>query len=648
MKHALAMLVLGSALAQDTPKPEVTRNVEDPPIAGSFEVGSRTLLNTSGNFNTYRSVVNLGEGVRLLNSDLRFRDPSGKLFNEATLSMRAWGGDPYNTARFDIRKHDLYNFVFDYRNIAYFNFLPSFANPRIAQGSLLNQNSFDTQIRTSDMRLDLFPSKRITPFLAYGRASESGRGIWAFTREGNEFPVPTLARNSSDHFRAGVNFNFSRFHLALEQGGTLFRDDQSSYENVPNPGNFRAPFLGQNLQLGSLLEAYRVRGNSSYQRGTLAYEPWRWIQITGDFIYTNPSITANYSADSRGVLAIPQSMLFANRGFDSLSAAARMPHPSGSFRIELRPFTRLRIVQHWMTDRMHNASSALLAEQYFTTGSVVNFRNFLPDRLALNQTQQQVDVFYDLTKRLTVRGGHRYTFGDTRVRGSDYAALPFQSADLSRHTALVGAGYRWDTTLRLNADYERARTDRAFFRTSLFHYDRLRLRGSYQPKFAKWRLTGDYSLIENENPNPAIRWDYAARAMTWGAHWLPDGGQKYSILAEYTRSIWYSRINIILPQTFAGARQDFQENAHSGTLLLQLNPRAWTARQPGLNVGGSFVTTGGSRPTTFFQPIARVSQPMGKHVMANAEWRWWRMNQSVFAFENFASHQLLFSLTFLR
>ena len=46
-----------------------------------------------------------------------------------------WGGDPWTTARVDARKMGVYDLTFDYRNIAYFNDLPSYADP-LAPGRL--------------------------------------------------------------------------------------------------------------------------------------------------------------------------------------------------------------------------------------------------------------------------------------------------------------------------------------------------------------------------------------------------------------------------------------------------------------------------------------------------------------------------------
>ncbi len=89
----------------------------------------------------------LGSGPKLVGADLTFVDPSKKLFDTLDLSLHNWGGDPYNTLRVNARKQGIYNILADYRNMTYFNNLPSFANPLLVQGNLISQRAFDTQRR---------------------------------------------------------------------------------------------------------------------------------------------------------------------------------------------------------------------------------------------------------------------------------------------------------------------------------------------------------------------------------------------------------------------------------------------------------------------------------------------------------------------
>ena len=201
-----------------------------------------------GDFDVYRSVVNLGQGPKLFAVDLVFRDPSKRYFDKATLRMNSWGGDPYNTARFDIEKQRLYSFSVDYRNIAYYNFLPSYADPSAANGVYFSQESFDQQRRFLSTELDLFPGRRIVPYLSYTRDWNSGSGITDFANgSNNSYAVWNNLRDKTDNFRGGVRIEMNCFHVTLEQGGTTFRDDQQVFYNLFNPGDRTTPFLGQHI-----------------------------------------------------------------------------------------------------------------------------------------------------------------------------------------------------------------------------------------------------------------------------------------------------------------------------------------------------------------------------------------------------------------
>jgi hypothetical protein len=162
------------------------------------------------------------------------------------------------------------------------------------------------------------------------------------------------------------------------------------------------------------------------------------------------------------------------------------------------------------------------------------------------------------------------------------------------------------------------------------------------------RISGDYSWLDNENPDPQVNWDFVSHVGSAIVEWFPKEARRYSILAEYTRSSVVSRINFIVPNLFLTQRTAFREDANSGTFLLRIGPRGYTAYQPGLNVGGTVYASTGSRPMRYYQPMARLSVPMKRNTTVNAEWRWYSLAERGFAFENFASHQLMISLTLVQ
>jgi hypothetical protein len=130
-------------------------------LAGSVDFGYRWVTGIGGSVPEYRSVVNLGEGPKLLGLDFTVMDPKKRLFDRLDARAYNWGGDPYNTAHINAVKRQIYDFSFDYQNIAYFNAVPSFANPFSPSG--FDQQSFDTHRRNTTVLLDLFPGRQIQP-----------------------------------------------------------------------------------------------------------------------------------------------------------------------------------------------------------------------------------------------------------------------------------------------------------------------------------------------------------------------------------------------------------------------------------------------------------------------------------------------------
>src|SRR5262249_6270975 len=140
----------------------------EPWISGYADIGYRWLTDVQGSYQQYRSIVDLGEGPKLFGFDVALK--SRKRYDELMLRGSGWGGDPYKTAHVDVRKTKIYDFRFDYRNIAYFNAVPSYANPSAPDGLSplgFNERAFDINRRGASFELDLFPGTRIIPFFAY-------------------------------------------------------------------------------------------------------------------------------------------------------------------------------------------------------------------------------------------------------------------------------------------------------------------------------------------------------------------------------------------------------------------------------------------------------------------------------------------------
>jgi hypothetical protein len=307
----------------------------------------------------------------------------------------------------------------------------------------------------------------------------------------------------------------------------------------------------------------------------------------------------------------------------------------------------LRIVEWWFTDRMHNTSSGLLLQQYLTNAGTTSLRDAAPDRLVSNFTQQQVDVYFDLARGLTLHGGHRLTRGNAQVRSSIYGATPLQDATLSGQAGLAGLTYRLGNRIRASIDAEIASNNDAYFRTSLRDYRKLRARASYSPTKPSWRASVDIGVLTNQNPARTLNLDFVNRSASAVFEYFPQDGKHLSLLSEYTRSTLHSRLDILAPQSLTPFRSLYEEAGNSGTMLVQLKRGAWHPYQPGLAFGGALYASTGTRPTRYYQPQVKLTMPLGKRILASTDWRWYAMSQRAVASENFGSHQLTISVTLL-
>ncbi|MFN0164792.1 MAG: hypothetical protein ACKV22_00050 [Bryobacteraceae bacterium] len=615
---------------------------EKPFATGSMEIGYRWVGDVGGNFNAYRSVVDLGKGVRLQSLDTDLADPSGKLWNHFHLRGAGWGGDPYNTANVDVGKNGVYRLNADYRNMVYLNYLPSFANPAIDRGIFVNQRSLDVQRRFADVQLDLMPGRRFVPYLAFTRDSGFGRGITGFVSDSNEYPVANDLRDQTNHYRGGVRIDWKSCNLTLEQGGTTFKDDQRVFNTVPNTGNRVAPVLGQQLFLRDLVQAYGVRGDSTYSRALLTASPYSWLDVNAQFLFSQPTSDTNFFQSQTGQFVLLNQLLFYDRANGSLASSAKQPHSSGGFGLELRPHRRIRVRESWFTDRMHNASRAQLVEQLALAGTI---STAFVDRLQVNFSQQQAELLVDVTNRITAWGGHRYVWGESRSRGPlVQRPATFEVAELRRHSALAGIRFRPFQKLLLNADGEVARGDKTYFRTGLQNFEKVTLRARYTLT-TSLTLAATAAVTDNENPTRGVDYSFSSHDAGLSLSWAPGGGQHLSLLTEYAKTGIYSDIRYIAPFNGQAERSLYRDNAHTGTVLADV--RVWKTG-PQFQLGGTYFLSSGSRPTRYYQPSARVAMPIGKHVAWVNEWRWYGSSEPFYLYEGFRAHQFTTALRLTR
>jgi hypothetical protein len=642
-----ATLATAPVAASDAPSPAPST---EPELTGWIDLGSRWGTGVGGSFDTYRSIINLGSGPKFLGADFTLTDPKHKWFDTIQMRADSWGDEPSSSVHVEAKKSGVYDFNADYRDFAYFNFLPSYADPLLGSGVVLDEQSFDTRRKIAALSLDIRPGHWWTPYFGWDHDSSGGTGATVFVSDGNDYPVPNTLSDSTELYRAGVRFEKPRFHVTLEEGGTTFKSGQSLYQNPQgsvNYGNVSAPILGQTLDLTNLLAAYGIGGSSTYTKALLTANPTTWLDFYGQFLFSQPDSHVSYQQTDAGSLYLQSQVLFYSSEQNLITASSQQPHTSGSLGAEIRPLKRMRIVESWLTDRLHDAGSSAGTDTLMLAGASMPLSSLLATTLASNYSQEAIDIFYDATSKLTLRGGYRFVWGD-----SSYAFLPPEGLassaqeQLRQNIGLGAATFRPSQKISVTGQFEGGSSRGVYFRTSLYNYQKVRVQVHYQP-LQQLSISADFTLLNNQNPLAGTNYDYSASQESLSFYWSPHG-KIFDIQGTYSRSDLKSNISYLEPETLTPQLSTYRDNAHTGSALFDLTWPHGKRFAPKLAAGGSFFISSGSQPTSYFQPTAKLWVPLGNHVNWFSEWQYYGYGEAFLLYQGFRTHLVTTGLRFTR
>ena len=465
-----------------------------------------------------------------------------RLFDSIHVRAYDWS-DPYSTLNVFAEKAHIYHFTASYRSLAYFNNLPSYADPLLQQGIQLDEQSFDARRHLASMELHILPEHRFSPYIAFDHDSNTGQGITTFQTGDNEFAVPYTNQDVTNQYRGGVNVALQRLHLTLEEGGTTWKSNENAYTNGPSPGNSSSVVLGQTLDLTTLAQAWGVRGSGEYSRIVLTANPNSWIDIYGHFGYSDPRNNVNYTQADTGNLVLLSEVLFYSGEQYLTSAAARMPHTNGDAGWEIRPGKRLRVDQHWLTDRMHDAGSAINTDTLLATAAspaaspVTVLPSALSSFLASDYNEVETGVSVDATSSIRLRGAYRYVWGDANdLIYPQSGLLTVENSKLRRNVGLGSASWRVNQKLLASGDFELGTSGSEYFRTSLYDYRKARLSGRYDIS-PRLRVSADYRILSNRNPLAGTPYRYLSHQESIAMSGLPLRKTAVSTLSMNTAAI---------------------------------------------------------------------------------------------------------------
>ena len=265
-----------------------------------------------------------------------------------------------------------------------------------------------------------------------------------------------------------------------------------------------------------------------------------------------------------------------------------------------------------------------------------------------NYSQEEIDVFYDATSKLTLRGGYRYVWGDANDAVLPRAGLmSSDQAKLRRNVGIGGVTFRPSQKLTVRTDAEVASSGGSYFRTSLYDYQKVHAQVRYQA-LTSLNLTADFTLLDNNNPVPGVNYDYRSQQESLSLFWSPLGGKYGDFQGSYTRSTLHSDIGYLIPQTLTPQTSLYRDDAHTATALFNVKLPTVEGIAPKLSAGGSFFISSGSRATSYYQPLATLWLPINKKLSVFADWKYYGYGEAFYLYEGFRTNLVTTGLRFTR
>lgn len=552
-------LIAASALAQPTVAPTnepvgIVRgeNTSGYNVRQSFELGYR-YHTVGGNEDSYRSMVNFGNGIRLLGSSLSVNslEGNGRFFDQLQLDTQGLGNDPYQNALFRVEKNRLYRYDLSWRSNAYYY-------PGLSSA---NGAGFSNTVRNfHDQDLILFPQSRLKFFLGYSNNSQTGPGISSVVlfqgTAGDRYPLLTNTRRQQNEYRAGFEGALAGWRLNAMHGWVNFKDD--------SPFNLPGPSLGANpADLNTATSIQRTEpyhGNSPYWRVAL-FKETRWWAMNGRFTYVS-----GQRAFVQEQTAFGTDLLGQNRMQHTYtSGSAQRPATAADLNFSVFPSTKLTITNQTAFSNIRISGSAVFAQ---VNNGALAVPSVPFEFLGVLMVSNSTDADYRPATWLGIRFGYQYS--NRQIKSiqtiNPTGPPPANEQENNMHTGRLGVRLRPISGLTINLDGEIARADHPFFPISAGNIEAFRGRVEYRR--GSFRVAGyartDYNL------NSGSIYEYASRSRQYGVDGTWTLSRNMFIDVGYAKlhlnSLGTLNYFVQNPRTLLADRSYYVSNLHTANL----------------------------------------------------------------------------------
>ncbi|UCF37582.1 MAG: hypothetical protein JSU96_01560 [Acidobacteriota bacterium] len=598
-----------------------------------LDLGYRWKAGFRGSEDLYRSQLDLGEGPKLFGANLFFAPAEGKdqYFDRLEMRLDNWGGEPYNTAQVRMAKNGLYDLNFFYQNYAYFNSIPSFANPLLSKGSLESQHKQDVSHRTYGFDLQFRPGKNYSPFISYQRVGRFGPVKTTITEGGDDFLLQSDLDWNADDLRGGILFSFPKLSLLVEQGGIWYRDNTTFSASGFQQGNSSRKIFGRDIYLDDYEGQNDFRSRViPYSAASLTYQPIDEIALKGKISYSMADTRIDFRENSSGnFFSFPELRAFYSGSQQHTSGIASGPSLMVDVGGEFKPADWILVTERFRSRRFHVSGSSLSSMSRFNVDPLLSSRiidrldteiplyGFIGMDLDIQELMGQLFV----NPNVAIRVGHRFE-RKTMDR--------LDSFGYDRNVVIVGASYMFNRRNRIIVDYERGRTDQAIMRTDPVDFDRVKVQGRFSP-IESLEISGSVTLFDHQNDVL----DYFSDNRGYSLQLTYTPNERMSFTGQWDRTDIDTAIPYVVPQTFEIDRFTYRELGNYGNFYMTL----MLIRNSQLSMGYSVWGNSGNVGVNYHQPFARFEVPIGERMVGYGQWNYYDYNEKIMSYpQDYQTH----------
>jgi len=602
-----------------------------------FETGYR-FHSVDGNRGRYRSDVNFGNGVRLLQSHLTVhsKEGHGRLFDEIALNTQGLGNDPYQSSALRIQRNSLYRYEMNWR-------INEYVNPGLTTGTL-GGHFLNTRRQLQDHQFTLFPQSSFRLFAGYSRNTQDGPGLTSvqlFDSRGDEFPLLAGIGRRQRDYHVGAEVGLMGFHFTVLRGWQQFRES--------TPYRLEGPSAGVNANdtttLTSLSRAEPFEGSTPFWRFLLNRETRGWFSANGRFSYAGSR--RNFLLEEA---AIGTARFGAAQNRQILVAGSgRRPVSTGALTLGFHPGQRFTLANHTAFHQVLMDGDSVLRDFNNATqlANVLRFQS-----LGIRTVTNSTDALFWITPQVALYGGHRFSTRRIRSRegfASGTFSELFAATQQNRlHSGVGGLRLHPTRAVSISLDSEIGRADQPFTPVAERNYHALGGRAQYKTK----SLLLAASARANYNFNSANLFRHSSRSRNYSLDASWTGRSWISFDASYSKLHLDTLTGIAYFAAFEFLETDrsfYASNIHAGTATVRLSlprntdlflgysrvqdvgdGRAAAARQPAFSpvrTGPEAFRIAQTFPMSYDSPLSRLSVRLHDKLRWNFGYQFYRYGE---------------------